>query len=80
MSKDLQEVKPVTWTGETGSPSVEVLDLECACCVGGTAGGQDGRGGATAARGGGGGGEAHGVRGQGTADVRPCSSIVWLLP
>ena len=27
-----------------------------------------------AARGGGGGGEANGVRGQGTADVRPCSS------
>lgn len=71
MSKDLQEVKPVTWTGETGSPSAEILGLECACCVGRTAGGQDGRGG---------GGEAHGVRGQGTADVRPCSSIVWLLP
>lgn len=44
MSKDLQEVKPVVWTGETGSPSVEVLGLECACCVGGRAGGQDGRG------------------------------------
>ena len=42
--------------------------------LGGRAGGQDGRGGATAARGGGEGGEANGVSGQGTADVRPCSS------
>lgn len=50
----------------------EVPGLEWACCVGGRAGGQDGRGGASGARGGGGGGEAHGVRGQGTADVRAC--------
>lgn len=50
----------------------EVPGVEWACCVGGRAGGQDGRGGASGARGGGGGGEAHGVRGQGTADVRAC--------
>ena len=66
----MQEVKPVTWTGETGSPAAvrrsrawsgpAVLEEE-----------QEVRMAEVEPRGG---GEAHGVRGQGKADVRACSS------